>query len=270
MKKVCLKIRRSRRGSENESFLQEFAVPLEKEMTVLDALNYIKDEQDGTLSYRWSCRMGICGSCGMMVNGKPVLTCQTYMKNFARASRSAASSPYSSPIAAITVEPLRHFPVIKDLIVDIDDPMEKFRSVMPWSDMHDKSPSSPDQSQHVAAPRPQTPKQREKIDQTSQCIKCMLCYSACPIYGLDKSFIGPAAGALAYRYQADSRDARTSPEKRKRMNAVTSKDGVWKCSFVGECSVVCPKRVDPALALQRLKLMGLKHIIKESTISEAE
>lgn len=251
MQQVRLKIQRSQRGSENESSVQEFTVPFEQTMTVLDALNKIKDEQDGSLTYRWSCRMGICGSCGMMVNGRPVLTCQTYVKDLC-----ASEVNCDGCVPEISVAPLRHFPVIKDLVSDIDDPMEKFRSVMPWSDFQKNNVAMRDKS-----PRRQSPKELAKIGQTSQCVKCMLCYSACPIYGLDKSFVGPAAGALAYRYQKDSRDAPSSAEKHKRMDTVTAKDGVWKCSFVGECSVVCPKRVDPALAMQRLKLMGLKHIL---------
>lgn len=275
MQNIRLKIRRSQRESKNESSVQEFTVPFEEEMTVLDALNKIKDEQDGTLSYRWSCRMGICGSCGMMVNGRPVLTCQTYVKNFAHVTASSiasaatllSSSPSSRPIAEITVEPLRHFPVIRDLVVDIDNPMEKFRKVMPWTLGTGQRPRSeflsnkprPAKRDTILTPHLQSPADREKIDQTSQCIKCMLCYSACPVYGLDKGFLGPAAGALAYRYQVDSREEETN--KKTRMNRVTGKHDVWDCSFVGECSVVCPKRVDPALALQRLKLMGLKHIL---------
>ena len=108
----------------------------------------------------------------------------------------------------------------------------------------------------------QTPKERKKLEQTSQCIKCMICYSACPVYGMDKNFVGPAAGALAMRYNSDTRE--TKENKEKRMDQVTSEKGVWKCSFVGECSAVCPKRVDPAQALQRLKLMGALHMAKKT------
>lgn len=217
-------------------FYKSYELRFHEELTVLDALNIIKDEQDGTLSYRWSCRMGICGSCSAVVNGKPVLMCQTYVRDLK---------------GPIKVEPLRNFPVIKDLVVDIDDAFEKMRSVMPYMTIMNRKLEEGEV--------PQTPKQREKIDQTSQCIKCMLCYSACPVYGKDKNFVGPAAGALAYRYNEDSRDT----SKSERMDKVTSKKGVWKCSFVGECSVVCPKRVDPGVALQRLKLMGALHIGKK-------
>lgn len=218
-------------------FYQTFELRFYNELTILDALNQVKDEQDGSLTLRWSCRMGICGSCGAMVNGKPVLMCQTYIKNL------------KSPVR---IEPLRNFPVIKDLIVDIDDPFEKMRSTMPYVQrMKEKALEDGEYEQ--------TPEELEKLKQTSQCIKCMLCYSACPVYGLDKKFIGPAAGVLAYRYNADSRDE----EKEKRLDAVIGEKGVWNCSFVGECSVVCPKRVDPALALQRLKLMGALRTVKK-------
>ena len=223
--------------SRPEPFYQTYELRFNDDLTVLDALNELKDSQDASLTFRWSCRMGICGSCSAIVNGKPVLMCQTYVKDLKHPVR---------------VEPLRNFPVIKDLVVDIDDAFEKMRGTMPYvTRMKQKALED---GEYI-----QTPEQLEKIKQSSQCIKCMLCYSACPVYGQDKNFIGPAAGALAYRYQADNRDE----GKDKRIDGVTGKKGVWNCSFVGECSVVCPKRVDPALALQRLKLMGALRLGKK-------
>ncbi len=234
---VTIRIKRYSPGLDGTQRYEDFEVEVNYDATVLDALHTIKDTIDGSLSYRWSCRMAICGSCGMMVNGKPVLSCATYIRDL--------------PKGIITVEPLRNFPVIKDLVSDIDDPMEKFRGVMPYVEM----------MQHKMikdGEYPQTPEQLSVLKQTSQCIKCMLCYSACPVYGMDKNFVGPAAGALAYRYQVDSRDQ----AKKQRALKMISKDGVYGCSFVGECSLVCPKRVDPGLALQRWKLMGLKELMK--------
>jgi fumarate reductase iron-sulfur subunit len=224
----------------SEPFYQTYELRFFDEMTVLDALNILKDEQDGSLTFRWSCRMGICGSCSAVVNGKPVLMCQTYLRDL------------PSPVR---IEPLRNFPIIKDLVVEIDDVFEKMRGTMPY--MTRMKERALEEGEYK-----QTPEQLEKLKQTSQCIKCMLCYSACPVYGLDKNFIGPAAGALAYRYMADSRESGRGSGKGERMDRVTGKDGVWKCSFVGECSVVCPKRVDPALALQRLKVMGSLRLVK--------
>lgn len=179
----------------------------------------------------------------MVVNGRAVLACSTYCKDIMTSK------------AEIHIQPMRHMPILKDLIVDIDDPMDKMRSVMPYLDRQDT------QAFKSERPGKQSKKERQHIDQTSQCIKCMLCYSACPVYGQEKSFIGPGAGALAYRYLADSRDTQAS----ERLDRLVGKEnGVWGCSFIGECSSVCPKRVDPAKALQRLKVMGALHMIKKT------
>lgn len=210
---------------------QSFRLEVDEDVTVLQALHAVKAQHDGSVSYRWSCQMGICGSCGMTINGRPALACSVYCKDVVQKD------------GTIRIEPMRNMPILKDLIVDIDDPMSKMRSVMPYID---RIPT-------VDLPGKQSKKQREKIDKTSQCIKCMLCYSACPVYGQDKNFVGPAASALAYRYTVDSRDH----SRNERLDQVIGeKDSVWGCSFVGECSVACPKRVDPAQAVQRLKVMG--------------
>src|ERR671919_2373917 len=114
---VTLDVARYRPEQEQEPSFQSYEVPFRKDWVVLDALNHIKDELDGSLSYRWSCRMGVCGSCGMMVNGEPRLTCATFLKDF-----------YPRPI---TVEPLRNFPVIRDLVTDMTDFMSKLQIVKP-------------------------------------------------------------------------------------------------------------------------------------------
>lgn len=224
------------------SELEDHAIAAAHELTVLDALNIIKYEQNSSLSYRWSCRMGLCGSCGATVNGKPVLMCSTFCRDLKQ---------------PIIVEPMKNFPVVKDLVVDTDSAMEKFRQALPYTDLMAKKAMRDQDLNHENL---QTPKQRAKLEQSSQCIKCMLCYSACPVVGLDKKFVGPAAGALALRYNSDNRDH----IKKERMDAMTAKDGIWDCSFVGECSVVCPKSVDPALALQKLKIMGVLHVAKSA------
>jgi fumarate reductase iron-sulfur subunit len=207
---------------------------------VLDGLNHIKDRLDGSLAYRWSCRMGICGSCGMTVNGDPKLTCATFLTDYLP--------------GPVRVEPLKNFPIIRDLIVDIDDFMRKLIRVKPWIIRKDDKPLS-------AGEYRQTPEQLDEYKQYSMCINCMLCYAACPIVGLDPKFIGPAAIALAQRYNLDSRD-QGADERR----AVLSEHaGIWGCTFVGECTEVCPKHVDPAGAIQRYKLTaalaGLKSFV---------
>ena len=206
-----------------------YEVPLRRDWAILDGLNYIKDHVDGSLSYRWSCRMGICGSCGMNVDGEPKLTCAAFLTDYAP--------------GPIRVEPLSNFPVVRDLVVDIEDFMEKLPRVKPWIVRDDDVTV-------IDGEYLQTPEELEEYQQFSNCINCMLCYAACPIYGLEPDFIGPAAIALAERYDLDSRDR----GQRERLDVLIEKEGVWGCTFVGECTKVCPKHVDPAGAIQRYKL----------------
>lgn len=226
---VTIDVARYRPEDETEPSRQRYDVPWRREWMVLDALNYIKDEIDGTLSYRWSCRMGVCGSCGMMVNGRPVLTCATYLESFLP--------------GPISVAPLRGFPVIRDLVVDLTDFLTKLGRVTPWI-VRDAERSLAD-GEHL-----QTPDQLAEYKQYAMCINCLLCYAACPIYELEPEFLGPAVIALAQRYNLDSRDEGSEA----RMDVISQHDGIWACTFVGECSTVCPKQVDPAGAIQRYKL----------------
>jgi fumarate reductase iron-sulfur subunit len=226
---ITLQVARYRPEEEATPTFQEYDVPCPKEWVVLDGLNYVKDRLDGTLSYRWSCRMGICGSCGMTVNGEPKLTCATFLADYAP--------------GPVRVEPLRNFPVIRDLVVDIGDFMRKLNRVKPWIIRKDHKPLSDGEYR-------QTPQEMDEYAQFSMCINCMLCYAACPIYGLDQEFIGPAAIALAQRYNLDSRDEGAS----ERLEVLSEHEGIWGCTFVGECTEVCPKDVDPAGAIQRYKL----------------
>ena len=234
---ITLQVTRYRPEQDDEPTVQEYEVPLRKDWAVLDGLNHIKDHQDGTLSYRWSCRMGICGSCGMTVDGEPKLTCATFLTDY-------------DP-GPVRVEPLANFPLIRDLVVEIGDFLRKLPKVKPWIVRDDDMPIS--EGEYL-----QTPKQMEEYKQYSMCINCMLCYSACPVYGLDPDFIGPAAIALAQRYNLDSRDQGASD----RLDLLIHPDGIWGCTFVGECTRTCPKDVDPAGAIQRYKLTAALHSVK--------
>ncbi len=227
--RIMLQVARYRPEQDAGVSFQEYEVPCPKDWVVLDGLNYVKDRMDGTLSYRWSCRMGICGSCGMTVNGEPKLTCATFLADYAP--------------GPVRVEPLRNFPIIRDLVVEIGDFMRKLVSVKPWIVRAKEKPLS--EGEYL-----QTPQAMEEYTQFSMCINCMLCYAACPIYGLDPHFIGPAAIALAQRYNLDGRDEGS----RERMEILSQDEGIWGCTFVGECTKVCPKNVDPAGAIQRYKL----------------
>jgi fumarate reductase iron-sulfur subunit len=226
---MTLRVARYRPEHGPDPYFDEFEVPYREDMVVLDALNHIKDDLDGSLAYRWSCRMGVCGSCGMMVNGVPRLTCSTFLREF-------DSEP-------IVVEPLENFPVIRDLVIDMSDFLEKLKEVKPWVIREKEVPV--EDGEYL-----QTPEEVDRYKQFSMCINCMLCYSACPVYGQDPEFLGPAVIALARRYDLDSRD-----QGRAQRSEVLGVDwGIWDCTFVGECSAVCPKDVDPAAAIQRTKV----------------
>ncbi len=214
-----------------EPSFQSYEVPYNKDWVILDALNYIKDDLDGSLSFRWSCRMGVCGSCGMMINGSPVLTCATFLHQYLP--------------GPIRIEPLNYFPVIKDLIIEMSDFMEKLKQVKPWIIREDEKDLS--EGEYL-----QTPSQLADYKQYSMCINCMLCYSACPVYGLEPTFIGPAAIALGQRYNHDNRDQGA----KEREEIISQDDGLWQCTLVGDCTKVCPKDVDPAGAIQRYKVQS--------------
>ena len=234
---IALDVFRYRPEQEDEPEMQRYEVPYQKDWVVLDALNYIKDEIDGTLSFRWSCRMGVCGSCGMMVNGEPTLTCAAFLRNY-----------YPNPIR---VEPLNYFPVIRDLVINMEDFLEKLDDVKAWLVPKEEKPVS--EGEYL-----QTPAQLAQYKQFSMCINCMLCYAACPIYGQHPNFIGPAAIALAQRYNNDSRDDGNS----EREEVIFSHEGIWECTFVGECTQVCPKNVDPAGAIQQAKVSHTTDFLK--------
>src|SRR5229473_1313032 len=231
---VALTVTRYRPEEESAPTFQTYEVPFRKDWVILDALNHVKDNLDGSLSFRWSCRMGVCGSCGMKVNGTPKLTCATFLSDYLP--------------GPIRVEPLDYFPVVRDLVVDITDFVRKLKQVKPWIVRKEEKP--PGEGEYL-----QTPDQLDTYKQFSMCINCMLCYSACPIYGLEPGFIGPAAIALAQRYNMDSRDQGAA----ERLEILSEHDGIWQCTFVGECTKVCPKHVDPAGAIQQYKLTAATH-----------
>ncbi|MCI0545590.1 MAG: succinate dehydrogenase/fumarate reductase iron-sulfur subunit [Actinobacteria bacterium] len=226
---VTLEVFRYQPEDAPEPYFQSYEVDYRENWVVLDALNHVKADQDPSLSFRWSCRMGICGSCGMMVNGEAKLTCETFISDYRDGT--------------IRIEPLSHFPVIRDLVINMDDFMEKLPTVSPWLIRQEEKPLEMGEYS-------QTPGQVAQYKRFSLCINCMLCYSACPVYGLDTTFTGPAALALAERYNLDSRDQ----GNRERAGVVTAHEGIWECTYVGACTQVCPKDVDPAGAIQMLKL----------------
>ena len=234
-KKITLEVFRYRPDEEDEPQFDRYDVPYRKDWVVLDALNHVKDQMDGTLSYRWACRMGVCGSCGMMVNGEAKLTCATFLRDY-----------YPKPIR---IEPLDYFPVIRDLVINMDDFLDKLDDVQAW--LIPKEERSVSEGEYR-----QSPAELARYKQFSMCINCMLCYAACPIYGRDQGFIGPAAIALAQRYNLDSRDGGADD----RAEVIFSHEGIWECTFVGDCTRVCPENVDPAAAIQQAKVDATKDL----------
>ncbi len=236
-RQIQLEVLRYNPETDREPRLQTYSVPCLNEWVVLDALNYVKENLDTTLSYRWSCHMAVCGSCGVMINGEPKLACKAFIREYAD---------------QIRVEPLANFPIERDLVTSVEDFIAKLASVKPYLiPKEDKSIS--------AGEFKQTPAELKKYKQYTLCINCMLCYAACPQYGLVPEFLGPAAIALAHRYNQDSRDG----GRDQRQEVIASHEGVWECSFVGACSEVCPKHVDPAGALQQVKIASTIDWYKE-------
>lgn len=221
----------------------EFQVPVKRWTTVLDALLDAKSYQDSSIGIRYSCRMASCGSCGMKINGIPRLACYTKISDL--------------DTNTITCEPLPNFPYIRDLVTDFSQFFDHHRSVMPF--IKNKKADIPNVNELTEYE--QTPQDLDKFLQFSYCIKCGLCYSACPTVATDLKFPGPQALSQAYRYLADSRDS----DKSKRLKVIDTSHGIWRCHFAGSCSHVCPKGVDPALGIQLLRshLLGLSNSEKK-------
>jgi len=227
-RQVELEILRYNPETDDEPSFQTFQVPCQEDWVVLDAINYVKDNLDRSLSYRWSCHMAVCGSCGMMINGEPTLSCKSFLRDLPE---------------KIRIEPLANFPIERDLVVVMDDFMDKLGSVKPY--LVPAEQKSVENGEYL-----QSPAQLKKFKQYTLCINCTLCYAACPQYAHNAGFVGPAALALAHRYNLDSRDVGRSA----RQDVVASNEGIWECSFVGACSDVCPEHVDPAGAIQQTKI----------------
>ena len=235
---IRLEVSRYRPEVDSEPTLQSYDVPYNKDWVILDALNYVKNQLDGSVTFRWSCRMGVCGSCGMMANGEPKLTCAVPLTDY-------------DPTRPLRIEPLQFFPVVRDLVIDMSSFLEKLSSVKPWIIRDDVEATE-------AVEFRQTPAELDAFKQFSMCVNCMICYAACPVVGLEPEFTGPAAIALAQRYNLDSRDKGAED----RMDALDAHEGLWGCTFVGECTKVCPKNVDPAGAIQLYKMASATDYLK--------
>lgn len=208
-----------------------YKVRADRYYSVLDTILDIKHTQDPTLAVRYSCRMGICGSCAMVVNGKPVLACETNVfKNMKEGK--------------VEVAPMQGHPLLKDLVTDFDDFFSRHSSVSPHLYRNDEEEKYAAKKEYV-----QTRDELRKFLPFSYCIMCGLCVDACPVVNVNPMFIGPQALSQVQRYYADSRDQLGG----KRLDMVDKLSHVWDCEFAGACSEACPKGVDPALSIQLLK-----------------
>ncbi|MCC7175698.1 MAG: succinate dehydrogenase iron-sulfur subunit [Bryobacterales bacterium] len=211
-------------------YVQTFTVPVREGMTVLDGLHYIKENLDASLVWRYSCRMGVCGSCGMLLNGRPMLACNTQILHIAGTD--------------LTVGPLPNFDIIRDLVPDLVPMFQKHLSLNPFIVREDD-----EELNDPAGEFYQSPQQLEEYLQFTYCIKCGLCMAGCPTLATDARFLGPMPLTSAQRYNSDTRDG----GRGLRREQAGSPHGAFRCHYAGECSHVCPKGVDPAKAIQHLK-----------------
>jgi len=229
-KQITFKVQRYNSEQDSAPYFQEFIVPASQGTTVLEGLIYIKENLDSTLAFRTSCRMGICGSCGMLINNYPHLACHTQIEEF-----------HSD---TLTVKSLPNLPIIKDLVPGLNPLFENHKSVKPYILRCDE-----EEMEKPTAEFAQTPQQLQTFLQFTYCIKCGICVAACPTAASDKLFLGPQALAQCYRYCADNRDE----GEQERFPVVDTDHGIWHCHLAGACSEACPKGLDPALAIQLLK-----------------
>ena len=220
------------RGSEKHSEFQTFEVPEQENQTVLDLITYIQEYIDPTLSYRFACRVGMCGSCGMMVNGEPRWTCRTHVKKVLGSSKT------------IEVGPLRNLPVIKDLVTNLKTLYTQLKSIKPWL-MNNKQNAN--DTENI-----QSRNDREKLDGLYECILCACCSTSCPSYWWNSDkYLGPAVLLQSYRWLQDSRDE----ERKERLKELDDTFKVYRCHTIMNCTQACPKGLNPAKAIAGIKQM---------------
>ncbi|NKE37525.1 succinate dehydrogenase/fumarate reductase iron-sulfur subunit [Natronococcus sp. JC468] len=224
--------------SKREPRFDEFHVPYERGMTVLDALIYARDEFDSSLTFRHSCRMAVCGSDGFFINGRQRLGCQTQISDLD---------------VPVRVEPLPHQPVIKDLVVDMDHFYERMEAVEPYFQPDDLSDDDLKEQR-------QSRKNREKIKMASRCIQCGCCTSSCNPSQTDEEYIGPAAIVKGYRFYFDEREGKDVKDQR--LPLLDKEHGVWQCHTQFSCTTVCPKDIPITEEIQELKRESIKRNLK--------
>jgi succinate dehydrogenase / fumarate reductase, iron-sulfur subunit len=252
IKTVRFEVLRYNPETDKSPQLRNYSVPVTKGMTVLDGLHWIKEHLDPTLSWRSSCRMGICGSCGMFINGLPRLACNNQIVHL-----------HSD---VVVVKPLPNYDIIRDLVPDLESLFKKHRAVKPHLIRKDLAEQNLPTGEYF-----QSREELVNYIQFAYCIKCGLCLSACPTVATSEEYTGPQALTQAWRYLADSRNEGTQESAEE----IYSDHGVYRCHFAGACSQVCPKGVDPAMAIQLakkdafLKSFGLRKQRQATSVAPA-
>ncbi len=230
MAEVTYRVRRFDPAKDGAPYWQDFRIEALPGMTVLDGLWKIKETQSPSLVWRSSCRMGICGSCGVMVNGKPCLACNTQVSEVGT--------------KVLTVAPLPNFKIVRDLVPDLSPMFDTHTALSPFLIRDDK-----EEQENPTGEYWQSSEELENYLQFSYCIKCGCCMAACPTVATDPVYSGPMPLGQAQRYNSDSRDGGFAHRKK----VLSGERGPWRCHYAGECSRACPKGVDPAKAIQLMK-----------------
>ncbi len=227
--KIQLKIKRFNPETDQKPYWKEYEVVAEPTDRVLDALQTVQWEQDGTLSLRRSCAHGVCGSDAMRINGRNMLACKVLVKDVAQSG-------------VITVEPILGLPVQKDLIVDMEPFFAHYRAVLPFLVNNDPPPAD-------GRERLQSPADRERYDDTTKCILCAACTTSCPSFWARGEYVGPAAIVQAHRFIFDSRDHAAQ----ERLEVMSDPDGVWRCRTIYNCTEACPRGIQVTKAIAEVK-----------------
>ncbi len=221
----------------------DYEVDFRQEITVLDLLFHLQEKYDQSLAFRYSCRGAVCGSCAILVNGIPVLACRTPLARvFDRDFADSVSLPVGAeiPEGGLLLEPLPKLPVIRDLVVDWEPFFECYRNAEPVL----RAAHSACENEYLMEQD-----QVKELEKYTNCILCVLCWSACPVVGKVEDYPGPAALAKLYRFYLDPREA----EKRSRLLLADHDSGWWACDFYKNCSKVCPKKVPPNMAIGKAR-----------------
>lgn len=241
-KTVTLRIQRGLRvGNQVTTKMQDFTIPFDATTTVLQALEWVKGELDGTLTFRRSCRASICGSCGMYINGRSRLACKTKITDLLAGNPAKNIAPAADGI--ITIGPQKNQPVVKDLVVDIRPFYNKVEGIDPYVK------AGAETEAHVSK------QSFAQVNMVSNCIMCGACYSDCTAMVENPNFIGPAALAKAFRFVADPREG----HKTERLKELSEKNGIWDCTRCGMCVDACPKGVAPMEAIVKLRTLAIQN-----------